>query len=165
MTARTSRLNHRFLTTALVLLLMQWGTAHAVQAANENLITVSPNFSTVSEGTQKGINSQQILVVQNQQDYAELLSRVSLSGAIPQIDFSRRTLIAIFMGPQANGCSTTMKVPSVSQTRLGVYLRVVLEKADPATLCPAVMRDGSYVLIAVKKSSVPVSVFFRVNAR
>lgn len=111
--------------------------------------------TVVSTGLQTGINSQQIRVVKNSTEYANLLSGVQLLGAIPNPDFTESMLVGIFT--TLNSCYT-YSISSVKKINGSIVITVNIASENVGA-CDPVLGNG-YLLMTTAHSTMQVSVLF-----
>lgn len=120
-------------------------------------------YSVISSGKQSGISNQQLHVLQDTTQYAALLSTISISGSIPNTDFSDSTLIAVFSGLSGTGCDDSLSVSEVKERSETVLLKLTKHVPGADAACPDVMpQDGPYLFIEIEKNTKPISVLFDV---
>lgn len=119
-------------------------------------------FDVVSSGLQSGLTNPQVRVITQQEEYASLLSEISITGNMPIPDFRSNFMLAIFPGP-IYGCKYDATVGSVLNTGKTLVVNVILHYPSPDTVCTAVMDFNSpYLFVELHHTITPISVLYHV---
>lgn len=113
-----------------------------------------------SNGTQVGIQNQQFHVLTSDDQYSSLLSSVTLSGAIPSINFANLALVSVFSGNHLGCYGDTLSVNSVIETEKTITINVsrTIGNPPPETACAAVLpAGGPYLLISIPRNAKLIS--------
>ena len=114
-------------------------------------------FTIGSTGTQIGITGQQMRVISGAEQLALLLSEISISGDVPNPDFSSASMVALFSGSNS-GCSDGLTVTGVEDNGETLIIKARMSVPGAETACPAfVPNDRPYVFIELATASKPIS--------
>ncbi len=120
-------------------------------------------FDIVSMGTQTGIAGQQTRVVREADQLSSLLSQVTISGEVPNPDFSSHMLVALFSAFNS-GCGDGLTVTGVKDNGVTFIVYAVVSVPGPDRVCPTLVpEDNPYVFIELPFSTKPVSVLIDVQ--
>ncbi len=130
-------------------------------------------FDSIERESMSAIKEKTHYVINTQEDFEELYSKIHLfecagenaecgSIALPEVNFDKQTVIAVFMGEQTYGHRLEIaKVTKVKQSDGMVYIKVYAKEiqkiSDPNTGYPAVMLQP-YEIISIEKTKASVKV-------
>ncbi len=147
-------------------MLMASGCLHDSNASSSTNIGGGENvsYTIVSSGDQSGTHyNQQLRVIRSAEELSSLLSEVTLSGAIPNPEFSTNFLVSVFMG-FGSGCGEELSVAGIEEN--GETLIIYVQSTVPGlgTPCPAVIStSGPYVFIELESTTKPISIIVDVE--
>lgn len=118
-------------------------------------------YSLASKGSQQDIQSQRHDVISSSDQFSNLLSSLpSITGEIPNPDFSNQTIISILAG---FGVCTALEISSVKESDETILINLIkVNTVDPG-LCdpsPEGFLTKHYVFISIEKTMKPVSYIY-----
>lgn len=131
-------------------------------ATGDDTCFSAEEFRVVSSGLQTGLKNPQVRVIIQKEEFASLLSEISITGNTVIPDFYSNFLVAIFPGP-IYGCKYEPSVESVIDTGAALTVNVLLQFPPPDTVCTTVVDYTSpYLFVEVPHTTKPISVFYHV---
>lgn len=130
------------------------GSGHQVEP-----VTVPPKsasalpFISLDQTTRSGIQTAQTVTIRDADSFQQLWAAHS-SAALPAVDFSRKMVLAVFMGVQSNGCYST-DIDSVDRGAAKVTVRHTDSVPGPTVLCTMAMTTPAH-LVVVERSELPI---------
>jgi len=122
----------------------------------------TPIYTNASQGSQSGIFNQQTQVIVDSEQFSSLLSSVSLSGTIPNVDFSSSELVGVFINNTSTCGMDSLSVGSINETPTTVTLHISRQQPtqDPNIACTMQFRGHPYILVEIQKTTKPISVVY-----
>jgi hypothetical protein len=115
-------------------------------------------FVPVAKDSFSGVSAKKNVVIRDEAAWARLWAEHtagrSPAPALPQIDFSRQMLAAVFAGESASGCHTIM-IPRVVAGAATVKVEVDERELQTFGACPAVVTHAMQV-VAIDRTDIPV---------
>ena len=122
-----------------------------IPAAAEN---GAVQFDAIISGTSSGHTARRSYIINNNPEWTELwasAARADLNGQIAAIDFSQKTLIAVFQGKQNTG-GYSIEIQKVIET--SDRITVSVKEISPAATCDVIQSSTApFTIITIPKTS------------
>lgn len=116
-----------------------------------NVSNARISYKTLDQGANSGITTSRNLIVKDQAAWTSLwLSHNKSSASIPNVDFSKNMIAALFLGERSSGCYAIEDVTTWRATGK-IQVSYHVRNPGPATLCTANITTP-YIIIEIPRS-------------
>jgi len=130
-------------------------------AAGIHMSAQTPTPRTIEKGEQSRIDDARQAVVRTDAEWAQLWRQHAADRPRPQIDFSRETVVAVFMGSRPNAGFNTAIV-SATEGGGALVVRYTETKPAPGTVSAQVL-TFPYHIVAIPRATAPDVKFEKVQ--
>lgn len=123
-------------------------------------------FNVISNGDYQGAAQNQLLVIQSSAELSSALANLTLSGNAPTADFTRQTLIGVFVNTAtSSGCekvavSTIIEENNSPTITVNALVSTARSPLGPNT-CTIVAHNGTYAFVTMTKTTTPITLTIR----
>lgn len=123
----------------------------ATPAGEGQLAAVSVPFSELLKGKQTAIPKRVNYAITSSEQLAELWRMIGAEGVPPTIDFSVKTVIAVFAGTASSSDIAVMKVEDTNARLVSVVIK------QPETSCVVASEGMPYEIVVMPTTSLPLA--------
>ncbi|MBX9671381.1 MAG: protease complex subunit PrcB family protein [Candidatus Obscuribacterales bacterium] len=118
----------------------------------------SMQFEVIKKGRQSGITQMETDVITNQEDWQKLWERHDPSklNKITNIDFSKKTVLAVFLGERPNA-GYSVEIVSITAAPTATKVAYTVKKPAPGAMTAQMMTQPCHIVVCDK---VPSTVTF-----
>jgi len=119
----------------------------------ENIVTTPVSFETIEQGSYSTLSERQSIVIDNAEEWKELWETMHANRQplpeLPQIDFKKEMVLAVFQGQQATGGYSIEVAKIVEDSNIVVG---VIEKTPPPGAFVTQAITSPYHLVKIAKT-------------